>query len=101
MTFTPQANIISAMTNELLSNVTTQSDHGYITGQYVRIFVPIQYGMFIPYTQTIINVTGTNTFQTQIDTSLLETFVTPSSYPPLAFTSAQCVPITGLEENIA
>lgn len=101
MTFVPEAQIISAMTNEAFSNVTTVNPHGYITGQYVRIYVPGTYGMNIPYTQTIINVTGSNTFQTLIDTSVLQAFVNPNSWPPVPYTLAQCVPITGLEENTA
>lgn len=97
--FVPKAFLITNVTNEVRANVTTNADHSYFTGQIVRIIVPLAYGMNLNYVQTAITVTGSNTFQTEIDTTGQAAFVTPT-FPP-AFTSAQVTPISGVEDNIA
>lgn len=96
--FVPKAFLITNVTNELRANVTTNVDHDYFTGQVVRIIVPLAYGMNLNYVQTTITVTGSNTFQTEIDTTGQPAFVTPT-FPP-AFTAAQVTPISGVEDNL-
>ncbi len=66
----------------------------------IRVNVPATYGMEL-FDQTLIVVTGATTFYTQIDTSLMDPFVAPTLYPPVGFTPAQCVPITGTTDNVA
>lgn len=98
--FVPQLNLIQSVTNSVNAVVTTVTAHGYESGMYVRVNVPKTYGMNL-FNQTAILVTGATTFTTNIDTSRMDAFVAPSLYPPVAFTPAQCVPITGTEDNIA
>lgn len=98
--FVPQLRLILSVTNARLAVVTTVGDHGYTTGMMVRVNVPLTYGMNL-FNQTTIIVTGLTTFITEIDTLNLDPFVTPSLYPPVAFTPAQVVPMTGIEDNIA
>ena len=96
----PQLRLISSVTNAEEAVVTTTEDHGYETGMFVRIFVPHTYGMEI-YEQTEIEVLSDTTFRTQINTSNVNPFVAPSLYPPIAFTPAQAIPMTGTEDNVA
>jgi hypothetical protein len=98
--FVPQLQLIQSVTTAEQAVVTTVDDHGYTTGMVVRIFVPNIYGMQI-YQQTSIVVLSVNTFLTEINTLNLDVFVAPSLYPPLAFTPAQAIPMTGTEDNIA
>lgn len=95
----PQAHLIADVTHEQFAVVTTLLDHGYLDGMYVRIFVPPEYGMNIPYVQTIIAIVSPTEFITQIDTRNQMPFVIPTSVP--AFTPAQVVPISGPFRNIA
>lgn len=99
--YIPVARLLANVTNDVFAVVTTTQDHGYLDGQYVRMIVPGVYGMVLDYVQTAIVVTGTTTFTTDIDTTLLKPFVAPSFTGNNAFTQAQCVPITGMEWNIA
>ncbi len=95
----PKANILVDVTNEVLAVMTTATPHLYEDGLSVRIFVPSDYGMHIPYTQTQIVVLTDTTFMTLIDTSALLPFIIPSA--PLRFTQAQVVPMDGPFRNIA
>ena len=98
--FVPQLQLIQAVTTAEQAVVTTVDDHGYTTGMVIRIFVPTTYGMSI-YQQTPIVVLSDTTFLTAINTLALDPFVAPSLYPPVAFTPAQAIPMTGIEDNIA
>lgn len=98
--FVPQLQLISSVTIAEFAVVTTVGDHGYTTGMVVRVNVPLTYGMNI-FEQTTIIVTGATTFSTTINTLNEDPYVTPSLYPPVAFTPAQVVPMTGIEDNIA
>lgn len=97
--FVPKRRSVTNVTNALNAVVTTSEDHGYSTGQIVRMIVPKAYGMSLSYIQTPIEVLSPTSFQTNINTSNQLTFVTPI-FPP-AFTPAQVVPITGVVDNIA
>ena len=98
--FEPQYRIISSMTNEENAVVTTVEEHGFTTGWYVRLDVPLAYGMGADiYEQVVILVIDEVTFSTDFDTTNLNPFVTPT-YPP-SFTLAQAIPISGETRNTA
>ena len=97
--FIPQLRLIQSVTNAASAVVTTVDDHGYFTGQVVRVNVPLAYGMSV-FQQTTIVVTGPTTFVTDINTSAQLPFVAPT-FPPTYFTPAQVVPMSGTTENIA
>lgn len=100
MSFVPVHCLIDNVTNAYNASVTTSTDHGYETGQVVRVIVPPAYGMNV-YEQTKIIVTGTDTFITEIDTTAQLPFVAPPYVPGSApFTDAQVTPISGVEKNI-
>jgi len=97
--FIPKRRLISDVTRSATAEVTTTQAHGYQTGQVVRVDVPAVYGMKL-YQQTSIIVTGLTTFLTGIDTTSSLPFEAPV-FSGEAFTQAQVIPITGVEENIA
>ncbi|NGX57244.1 MAG: hypothetical protein K940chlam3_00130 [Chlamydiae bacterium] len=92
--FTPVRRLISAVTIAEQAVVTTTADHGYSTGDWVRLIVPGVYGMVIDYEPTKITVTSTTQFRTNVDTSYRLAFVAPTAPP--AFTNAQVVPFGGV-----
>lgn len=98
--FVNKIRLIQAVDKNVNTTITTTVAHGYYTGMFVRINVPPLYGMSILATTPIV-VTSPTTFQTQIDTSQMNTFVSPTLYPPVAFTPAQSIPISFQEMNIA
>lgn len=97
--FVPKRRLLSNVTNALRAIVTTIEDHGYETGQVVRLIVPLAYGMDLNYVQARINVLSNTEFETDVNTENLLPYVTPT-FPP-GFTEAQVVPITGTTDNIA
>lgn len=97
--FVPKRRLIADITNALQALVTTTEDHGYETGQFIRLIVPVQYGMHLDYVQALIEVTSATQFLTDVDTRNYNDFVEPT-FPP-GFTPAQAVPISGVEDNIA
>lgn len=97
--FVPKRRLLSNVSNALRATVTTIEEHGYETGQIVRLIVPLAYGMHLNYVQAQIEVLSPTTFETDVNTSNQLPFVEPI-FPP-GFTQAQVVPITGVEDNIA
>jgi len=95
--WTPLRRDISAITNATNAVVTTTVDHGYIDNQWIRLFVPLAYGMELNFVQTKITILSSTQFQTDLNTSNLLPFVVPVAPP--AFTGAQAVPISGVEDN--
>lgn len=96
--FIPKRREISAVTNALRAVVTTTEDHGYFIGQFIRLIVPSEYGMRLFFVQSkILDIPTDNSFTTDIDTTNLEPYVTPSTPP--GFTQSHCVPISGVEDN--
>lgn len=96
--FVPKRREISAVTNDLEAEVTTTQDHGYELGQIVRLIVPAAYGMELNYVQAkILSITSDVSFVTDIDTTTVLPYVTPSTPP--SFTQSQVVPMSGLEVN--
>lgn len=98
--FVPQLNLIQNVTNAVNAVVTTITAHGYDDGIYVRVNVPVTYGMEI-FEESPIVVLSATTFSTLINTSSMNPFVAPTLYPPVGFTPAQVVPMGGTTDNIA
>lgn len=92
--FRPGAFDIAAITNAELPTVTTTTDHNYTNGQWVRLYIPHDFGMEqANFRQGIITVTGATTFTITIDTTLFDPFVIPAFDPLVTPTPAQCVSI--------
>ena len=92
----PAMRIITAITNANPAQVTTNFDHGYITGSIVRLYVPPLYGMIqANFLKGSITVNSSNTFLIDINTTSFDPFVVPSipTPPTPAPTPPQCVPI--------
>jgi|SRR5271166_7059811 len=98
--FEPMRELIQSVTSAVNAVVTTVNPHGYQNGIYVRLDIPLDYGMHM-FQETQIVVTGADTFITQIDTSNMDPFVAPTPYPPVGFTPAQCIPMGDETRNVA
>lgn len=94
--FVPKRRIVTAITNAQVPIVTSAS-HGYTSGDYVRINVPVSYGMRLGNVIEVIEVIDANTFSITTNTLLMDPFVVPGT--PL--TRAEVVPISGPIDNIA
>lgn len=94
-TFKPAMRLITAITQNVFTTVTTSFDHGYTTGLTVRINIPPACGMeqldgFVGD----ITVTGATTFTLDIDSTYFQPFAIPAApYPIWADTCAQVIPI--------
>lgn len=97
--FQPRAHLIADVSTDVSAVVTTTVDHGYESRMYVRIYVPAEYGMYIPYALTIIEVINLTQFYTLLDTTSLLPFIPPGGN--IKFTPAQVVPVSGPFQNIA
>ena len=98
--FEPQYSIISSVTNDFNAVVVTAEPHGFTTGWYVTLDIPLAYGMGADvFEQVVILVIDDVTFATDFDTTNLNPFVVPT-FPP-AFTLAQAIPISGETRNTA
>lgn len=95
--YQPTLKLVSNVSTAPFAVVTTSNPHGYLSGWFVRVFVPDAYQMSIPHELTQIKVLSANQFQTSIDTTSLSPFTVPAS--PLGFTQAQCVPLSGADFN--
>lgn len=94
--FVPKRVIITAITNAQ-NAVVTAANHGYSTDDYVRINVPVSYGMRLGNIEAKITVINVNTFFINVSTQLMDPFVVPG----VPLTRAECVPISGPIDNIA
>lgn len=97
--FVPKRRLISAITRAQKAVVTTSEDHGFETGFSVRLWVPEAFGMNLFFISTLITVTSSTEFETEINTVSQLPFAEPI-FPP-AFTDAQAIPITGVTNNRA
>lgn len=96
--FQPKRREISAVSLATQAVITTTEDHGYEVDQFVRIFVPSDYGMDLEYVKAkVVAVPTDSTFTVDYDSTSQAAYVDPS-FPP-AFTQSHCVPITGTELN--
>lgn len=99
--FRPGAFNIAAITNAIIPTVTTTTNHNYTNGQWVRLYIPHDYGM----TQAneikgIINVTGATTFTITIDTTSFDPFVIPAFDPLVTPTPAQCISLGEISSTL-
>lgn len=98
--FTPIRHLIDSVTNASNALVTTSSDHDFEVNQLVRLHVPQSYGMTLNTVEVkILTIPASDSFTVNLDTTALDSFVTPSTPP--AYTEAHVVPITGVENNTA
>lgn len=78
-TFQPAKRLITSITQSNPVTVTTSFHHDYITGEIVRFFIPLEYGMSqINRKFGTVSVVDATTFTVDIDTSLYEAFVVPA-----------------------
>lgn len=94
----PEVRIITAITNAQNAEITTAVNHGFEDGSYVRLIVPVTYGMNFDYVETKINVTALNKFTCNIDTFTTDQFIIPSL---TKFTPAHCCPSSQIIDNVA
>jgi len=94
--YIPKRVIVTAITNAP-NAVVTAASHGYTSGEYVRINVPLNYGMRLESVMAQITVINANTFFLNMSTLLMDPFVVPG----VPLTRAEAVPITEILENIA
>jgi hypothetical protein len=82
-TFQPAMRLIANITNADPAVVTTTFDHNYVSGAYVRLYVPVACGM-LQADKMIgqISVTGPTTFSIDIDTTAFDLFIAPPVQPP-------------------
>lgn len=87
--FLPSSNIVIAITRANPGIVTTSSDHGYLTGLFVRIVCPISIGMNEVLNDVFkITVLTPTTFSIETDTSNFTSFAVSSSSQ-----SCQVIPV--------
>lgn len=93
-TFQPAMRIMQDITNAFPAAVTTTFDHLYITGTIVRLDIPVGFGMYQANTLFgTITVTGSTTFDIDIDTTLFEPFLAIGNWPARAVSYPQIVAI--------
>ena len=98
--YQPAMRIISSITNATSALVTTTFAHNYITGQIIRLLIPPGYGMLQADTlYAPIVVQSDTTFTIAIDTTQMDPFVIPGSYP-LSYQHAQTSPIGEVSETL-
>ncbi len=74
--FQPSMRLVTAITRDVPAAVTTSFAHDYITGTIVRMYVPQGFGMTQINTLTgSIEVTGSDTFNVNIDTREFDPFI--------------------------
>lgn len=88
--FAPSTRIVSDVTNSKMALITTENSHGYNSGESVRLYIPVSFGMqgLFRVLASIFVINETQ-FQIPVDTVNLGIFKTPSG----KFTEAHCVPV--------
>lgn len=100
-TFQPAMRVVSSITNAFPALVTTTFKHQYGTGMIVRLDIPQGYGMMqANQLYGPIVVTGDTTFTIDIDTTQMDPFAAPMSYPA-SYQSAQCVSFAEVNSALA
>jgi hypothetical protein len=91
--FIPRRRYVVGITQAANAVVTTSIAHGYNTGEYVRLTVPLVFGMF-QMRELLGRVTYLTpfTFSVDIDSSAFSPFVFPTS-AQIPFTFAEVVPV--------
>jgi len=86
--YQPAMRVITAITKSNPATVTTSIDHDYITGEIVRLVIPLANKMWQANGRTgTITVTGGATFTIDVDTTFFDSFVVP------AVNEAQVIPV--------
>ncbi len=103
--FEPKRREISNVTQAAAAVVTTTEDHLYSVGLDVRLHVEQAFDMVLDGVEaTITAIPTTTTFTTDVDTSELFAYNTPTfprSTSPQGFTQSHVVPITGDVKNVS
>lgn len=94
--YVPLSKIVTNVTNALTPTVTTSTNHGFTTGQSIRLIVPVSYGMNVNK-RGLITVTSDTQFTIDVDTNDLDSFTTPVI---TNYTNAQAVADSGVWNNI-
>lgn len=101
--WTPEARIITGISQAASAVVTTAVAHGYQLGAIVRLLVPANFGM----TQangllaTITAIPSVNSFTVNVDTSGFTAFAFPQQAPAFASSFAQSIPVGELSSTFA
>lgn len=81
-TYQPAMRLISNITQDTKAVVTTTFAHDYLDGEIVRFIIPRGFGMQQINEQTApITVLSDTTFEVPIDTTLYDSYSTPSTSP--------------------
>jgi hypothetical protein len=97
----PIMTVITAITNSSPAQITTNTNHGYVSGTIVRFDIPPACGMqqidqmFAP-----ILVTGPTTFTAAIDTTFFSVFAIPEDADVHTNVCSLCVPIGEINETL-
>lgn len=95
--YRPAMRVVDSITNAENAVITTTFDHGYLSGTYVRLYIPVTYGMQQAQHATgPITVTGDTTFTMDLNTSTFDAFAVPSPQ----YQYAQVVPIGELNSML-
>ena len=101
-TFQRSMRLISAITNANPASVTTTFDHDYGSGDIVRLIIPRWFGMVEADKLTgTITVTGTDTFDVDINTTSFTPFSVPSPIPWYVNTYPYVSPVGEISANLA
>ena len=93
--FKPAVRDIAAISQGLITQVTTTFAHSYLTGLIIRLVIPPDFGMIqLDGTVWTITVTGDTTFTIPVDSTNFDQFVVPTEAvdQPLG-TPAQVTPV--------
>lgn len=101
-TFQRSMRLVSAITNANPAQITTTFDHDYGTGDIVRLSIPRWFGM-VEADKLVgtITVTGSDTFDMNIDTTSFTPFSVPSPVPWYVNAYAQITPVGEISANLA
>jgi hypothetical protein len=94
--YVPLRRIVTNVTNAIEPTVTTSENHGFATGQSLRLIVPDSYGMDVNE-RGIATVINDTQFTITVNTLDLDVFATPVI---TNFTDAQVIADSGTWNNI-
>ena len=99
--FQPAMRVIAAISISYPAIVTTTVNHLYVTGTIVRLVIPSACGMQQANNLTgAINVTGANTFEINIDTTLMDAFAIPVAPDPHENICALVIPVGEINSTL-
>ena len=96
--YVPAMKAISAITNGFPALVTTTTNHNYVNGTIVRLIMFPEWGMYQAHEITgTITVNDATSFYVDIDTTIMDPFVAPSTTPQ----TPQVIPIGEVNSILA